>query len=329
MAPASRSGSMSSVSYQKGARSVSGKSRANTRSPSRNSEDFHDEHEYMDEMTSFSKDDSCVLCAPPPSAHMSPQSMSASRETRTVGYPTASVTTTQDGEQPSRDAVTQSRLSHTSNVTLKRGPQSPDLQSRDGVPRSMSRGSSKISSHPNNSPSISPWQDEISRVAGRPARTGSRMSKYGDENTLTEFGGHGLTLRSRSASTRKPKPPTKGGSGRSRPISAPVSIPGDGTNGTLATLGSEANIADVIEVMPRHHSFVDDSDEERSLGSIDEAWPVNANGELEMSGDDLSEYGSEAEGALILNIILVFFQLSVLNAYLLILLHTFSVCTLY
>lgn len=296
----SRSESLSSVSYQKDARSVSGKSGANVRNLSRNTNDFHDEHE-VDRMTSFSKDDSWVLCAPPNSVRMSPRSMSAPRETQTVGYSTENVATIEDGDRvtsPSRDVVTQSRSSHASYVTLKSGSPSPELQtrngasraeSRDDVLRDMSRGSSRLSSHPNNSPSQPPWQQ------GKTNRTGSRMSKYGD-NTVVDFGSQGIVLRSRSASARAQNLPTTEGSGRSRPISAPVSIPGDGTNGTIATLGSEANINDVVEVTPRHHAFVDDSDDARSLESPDVAWPVNADGELVMSGDDLSEYGSEAEG---------------------------------
>jgi len=306
----SRSGSLSSVSYQRDARSVSGKSRANMRPISRNTNDFHDDHD-VDGMTSFSKDDSCVLCAPPNSVRLSPRSMSAPRETRTIGYSTENVTTRiKDSDRvtsPSRDVVTQSRSLHTSHGTSKRGSQSPGLQtrdsalraeSRDDVSRAMSRGSSRMSSHPNSSPSQSPWQQdemEVSRDEGQSIRTGSRMSKYG-ENTFVDFGSQGIVLRSRSASTREQKLPSREGSGYSRPISAPISIPGDGTNGTLATLGSEANIADVVEVTPRHHAFMDDSDDARSLESPDVAWPVNADGELVMSGDELSEYGSEAEG---------------------------------
>jgi len=48
--------------------------------------------------------------------------------------------------------------------------------------------------------------------------------------------------------------------------------------------------------MSRHHAYVEDSDEERDLDSPDVTWPVNADGELDMTDDELSGYGSAAEG---------------------------------
>ena len=299
---ASRSASMSSVSYQKGSRSLSGKSRALTLNQSRNSPDFHDEmnRDVADHMTSYSKDDSCVLCAHPPSSiHLSPRSMSAPIETRTVGYTTSSVcvTVSQDGDRvgsPPRSVVQQSRLSHTSSASSKRRYHHPDPQPSDAKSRDSNR--SRMSSHPDNSPSVSPWpQNEMSSGSGKVSRAGSKMSRRTD--AMRDLGSRAIALRSRSASNTATKVPAKGRSGQSRPVSAPISITCDDTNASLATLGSEANMADVIEVMPRSHVYVDDvSDEERSLDSPDEAWPVNADGELEISEDEMSGYGSAAEG---------------------------------
>lgn len=182
-------------------------------------------------------------------------------------------------------------------------PPSARVPSRSGSAMSREMGTHEFCER-DSVTSASRHEDLSSRSAGS-RRSSSKMSQRSKHDEILSmdynFQGRRMPLRSKSASNRHHQNETNSGSRNpskkeSRPFSAPICIPGDETNVTLATLGSEANIDDVKDVISRHQSFVEASDNERDLDSPDVAWPVDVEEGLVASDDESGGYGSAAEG---------------------------------